>query len=123
MANSHAHNNTGIFEFSVEPIQEFSVGSRAELMCTLEAAPIPTLTWFKLTGSGAQVQLDNQVPEDPDYGVYVIESIIPDDGGDYRCRAATTLTGESKDFEVIVLGKYSSYFLSVTYNMQCMYHT
>ena len=28
------------------------------------------------------------------------------------------LTGESKDFEVIVLGKYSSYFLSVTYSMQ-----
>ena len=99
------------------------MGSRAELMCTLEAAPIPTLTWFKLTGSGPQVQLDNQVPEDPDYGVYVIESITPDDGGEYRCRAATMLTGESKDFEVIVLGKYSSYFLSVTYNMQCMYHT
>ena len=75
--------------------QNVTLGSLVNLTCIVTGAPQPRIEWFK----------EGQVLNGQNLPFLVIEKVIPDNRGQYRCRATNSEgTAQSSDVLVTIQG-------------------
>ena len=76
--------------------------SQGVLKCEPEAAPPPTFEWFR---GGTQITTGGRYTVQAD-GVLLINDVIEDDKGEYRCKATNFLASAEGKGDAIVYGKH-----------------
>ena len=87
---------------TADPEQVAVEGETATLRCNVTSDA--RITWYQ-GPEGSEVELEVQMPSDPDIGIWTIDNVQGSDAGRYRCEGENSVGTASAEIQLVVLSK------------------